>query len=122
MLNIPRTKITRTKCAHPLCDQRTNLHSVCLRTRNEILKNERIYIPKAVRVCPQHQGSQSWLETPLDNMEFMYTDHQIEDMVDTLRLESKISRRNAPCNNYKTIQMLIIVIIYLYHIFVFIQC
>lgn len=107
-LNIGRTKITTTKCAHPLCDERTNLHVVSLGTRKDVLQNERIYIPKLVKACTQHLGSESWSEAPIDDLECMYTANQIEEMVDLLRAESRTSRRNAPGNKNKALTIVII--------------
>lgn len=54
-----------------------------------------------MKVCPQHLGSESWLDAPIHDLECMYTANQVEDMVDLLRTESRTSRRNAPGIKYK---------------------
>lgn len=87
-LSINRVKLSSSKCCHPLCNEKRNLHVVPSKIRLAVLKEERLFIPNIVKACPQHMRYESWLEIDSNECEHYFTKKQIEDMVDFLRKES----------------------------------
>lgn len=97
VLSIPRLKVTLTKCAFPTCNQRNNLHAISLPTRQSLLESKRIYIPKLMKACNDHLKCESWsVEFEERAFGYSYTDQQVEDMVDILRVKSKLKRNETP--------------------------
>lgn len=82
-------ELTLMRCAvNPLrcvfgseCKQK--LMTVPKEKRYEILKKNRIYIPKRAKICDYHHQNGDWENYV--NLEFKYSRDQIEDMIDLLR-------------------------------------
>lgn len=88
-LSIKRATISTKVCSFPSCGQRSDLHVIPLKTRQEILKHKRFYVTKLVKACSQHLDHKAWMSQRSIEGENTFTVAQIEDMVDLLRLDSK---------------------------------
>lgn len=88
-LDINRAVISSRKCAHPLCIERSNLRRVPIQTRYNVIKKQRFYIPQRALSCNLHRDESTWLEIETFNADIPFSNDQIEDMVDLLRLEPK---------------------------------
>lgn len=88
-LNINRAIISSRKCTHPLCFERSNLRRVPIKTRYNVLKKQRFYIPQRALSCNLHRDQSTLLGIETCNADIPFSNDQIEDMVDLLRWETK---------------------------------
>lgn len=87
ILTIKRVKISSSKCCYPLCNERRQLHVVPHKVRLAVLKNERLFIPKIAKVCQEHIIYDEWELIDQQVCENHFTEKQIEEMIDFLRIE-----------------------------------
>lgn len=85
-LSINRATISSTNCVHPLCAEKP-LRRATIKTRFDIMKKLRFYIPPRGLACALHNDTASWSEIEVDNSSYPFTVKQIEEMVDLLRFE-----------------------------------
>lgn len=90
-LNIKRVSTSKGRCAYPSCSQITNLKTVGLKTRLNVLKEFEVYIPQEVRACPTHLEQSAWSNIIDDaTVDYGFSQKHIEDMVRLLRGNRKL--------------------------------
>lgn len=87
ILTIKRVKLSSSKCCYPLCNERRQLHVVPHKVRLAVLKKERLFIPKIAKACLQHMIYDEWEFADQQVCENHFTEKQIEEMIDFLRIE-----------------------------------
>lgn len=65
-----------------------DLKRVLKKDRSNILKDQRVFISSESRVCPTHIGMIAWsgIDCSSPGLIHTYTEKQVEEMVDMLRL------------------------------------
>lgn len=84
-LSIGRGKTSSTKCSFLSCSAEIDLRRMPMALRVSILKNKRIFIPAAGRVCPVHIEEIAWTDLDDGQLLHSFTVSHIEEMVDLLR-------------------------------------
>lgn len=94
ILNISRARISSTKCCVPFCTKEfpDELHRIPRAIRCEIMKSKRFFIPEKSVACYFHRNYSLWSEIIIPNESCAFTVAQIEEMVDLLRFDPKISK------------------------------
>lgn len=90
-LNITRARISSTKCCISSCNNASKLHRISKIVRHEIMKTKRFFIPQKSLACDLHCDYSIWSEILIPTERCSFTAFQIEEMVDLLRLNSKLA-------------------------------
>lgn len=84
-LSIGRGKISSTKCSFPSCSTEIGLRRMPMVLRAKILKDKRIFIAAAGKVCLVHIEENAWAVVENCQLLHSFTGSHIEEMVDLLR-------------------------------------
>lgn len=102
-LDIGKALISSTKCCVPFCNVGfpSRLRSIPEKIRQNIMKSKRFFIPARSLACDVHYDPSVWAQIHLPNQTCTFSAAQIEQMVDLLRLDSKVSQNNGKICNMK---------------------
>lgn len=75
------------------------------------MKEIKFYIPKNAKACDNHLNCDNWLIVDVEEGEQCFSNDQIEDIIDLLRMEQKLCENTSPgiicCTKKKSNEALI---------------
>lgn len=83
-LDIPRAKISSTKCLFPQCNRDTDLHRIPHMVRYSIMKNKKFFIPQKGIACRRHCEYSSWSAVNIPRAKYLWTSALVTEMTDLL--------------------------------------